>query len=313
MTPRTEVTWRTEPAASSPAVPYSTTLLDLVKEYWELANRHGADGDWARFGVEMLNLDRAAEALDLVAERVPFPLAGRGLLEIGAGVGAVQLVARRRGICAFGVEPGFLGARASGRLFAEQGAGATSVACAVGELLPFCDETFDVVCSFQVLEHVRDPAAVLAETRRVLKPGGYFVHVFPNFGSLWEGHYGVPWLPHLPKPVARLYLRLLGHDLSMLEELQLLSRQRVAALLSRHQDVKVIDWGTALWEHRVRTLEFSEWAYLGRVKRALRLLHRLRLIGPGIALGRVLRLETPIVLVGTRLGAHRAARPAREP
>lgn len=43
-----------------------------------------------------------------------------------------------------------------------------------GETMPFGDASFDVVFSKQVLEHVHDPRRVLAEVRRVLRPGGRF-------------------------------------------------------------------------------------------------------------------------------------------
>lgn len=41
-----------------------------------------------------------------------------------------------------------------------------------GEELPFDDASFDLVLCTQVLEHVEDPAAVLGEIHRVLRPGG---------------------------------------------------------------------------------------------------------------------------------------------
>lgn len=45
--------------------------------------------------------------------------------------------------------------------------------------LPFEDESFDVVCAMDFLEHVEDPAKVVAEASRVLRPGGiFFFHTF---------------------------------------------------------------------------------------------------------------------------------------
>lgn len=47
--------------------------------------------------------------------------------------------------------------------------------------IPYPDETFDLVYSVNVLEHVRDPESCFREVRRVLKSGGRFMAKTPNF------------------------------------------------------------------------------------------------------------------------------------
>ena len=49
--------------------------------------------------------------------------------------------------------------------------------------LPFAGATVDLVHCEHVLEHLADPAALMAEVSRVLKPGGRFVFVTPNAWS----------------------------------------------------------------------------------------------------------------------------------
>lgn len=46
--------------------------------------------------------------------------------------------------------------------------------------LPFDDGSFDVVLSFQVIEHVVDEAGYLREARRVLRPGGVLILITPD-------------------------------------------------------------------------------------------------------------------------------------
>jgi SAM-dependent methyltransferase len=59
--------------------------------------------------------------------------------------------------------------------------------------MPFADETFDFVCSHQVMEHVDDLQLVVSELARVTRPGGVGVHVFPTVERVREPHLGVPW------------------------------------------------------------------------------------------------------------------------
>ena len=46
--------------------------------------------------------------------------------------------------------------------------------------LPFADESFDYVVSFQVIEHIKRDKEFVREVRRVLKSGGKFIVTTPN-------------------------------------------------------------------------------------------------------------------------------------
>ena len=48
------------------------------------------------------------------------------------------------------------------------------------EPLAFDDDSFDVVVAGELLEHIRSPGELLAEARRVLRPGGTFIGSTPN-------------------------------------------------------------------------------------------------------------------------------------
>lgn len=54
--------------------------------------------------------------------------------------------------------------------------------------LPFADGAFDVVTAFDVLEHDADPQACVAEVRRVLRPGGWFLASVPAYRFMWGDH-----------------------------------------------------------------------------------------------------------------------------
>jgi ubiquinone/menaquinone biosynthesis C-methylase UbiE len=58
--------------------------------------------------------------------------------------------------------------------------------------LPFDDAEFDLIVSDEVLEHVQDYGAAFAELRRVLKPDGLSVHLFPARWVFLEPHAFVP-------------------------------------------------------------------------------------------------------------------------
>ena len=62
----------------------------------------------------------------------------------------------------------------------------TKAVCSVTDMAPVPGGSYDTVLCSEVLEHVADPAAALAEIRRVLKPGGQLVLTVPFLGRLHE-------------------------------------------------------------------------------------------------------------------------------
>lgn len=118
------------------------------------------------------------------------PLApGARVLDVGCGIGETVRIYLERGYDAFGCDLAF-----------DQEGPHTAALRAEGRIrkiedpyrLPFDDATFDFVASDQVLEHVQDYPATLGEIRRVLRPGGTSLHIFPSRYRPIEPHIHVP-------------------------------------------------------------------------------------------------------------------------
>ncbi|MDH4468490.1 MAG: bifunctional 2-polyprenyl-6-hydroxyphenol methylase/3-demethylubiquinol 3-O-methyltransferase UbiG [Bacteriovoracaceae bacterium] len=91
--------------------------------------------------------------------------------------------------------------------------------------LPFEDESFDVVCAMDLLEHVNNPVEVVREASRVLRRGGKFY--FHTFNRNWISFFViiklVEWLvPNTPKNLHVLSLFITPAELKkMLDEANL--------------------------------------------------------------------------------------------
>ena len=127
------------------------------------------------------------------------------VLENGCGVGSYLKRLASQSVLSVGLEVEF-GRAKEALAYCENEA--APVINAVGESLPFPDDTFDLMLSHEVIEHVNDDFQCLSEMARCLKPGGRLVLFCPNrwypfetHGIYWHGEYhfgnkfGVNYLP----------------------------------------------------------------------------------------------------------------------
>ena len=111
---------------------------------------------------------------------------GDHLLDVGSGFGRHVFECARRGARVVALDyaadevadtAATLAAMAeAGEIEADRVAGARR---ADARRLPFADASFDVVITSEVLEHIGDDVAAIAEMVRVLKPGGRFAATVP--------------------------------------------------------------------------------------------------------------------------------------
>lgn len=133
----------------------------------------GAAAGWAD-GPERVLYARLAEVL--ISAGCP-DLAGRTVLDLGAGTGAVSRVAASAGawVIASDLAVGML----------SHGAADRPPAVAADALaLPLADASLDGVLAGFVLNHLPDPAAALAQARRVTRTGGFVVAT--TFAADWD-------------------------------------------------------------------------------------------------------------------------------
>lgn len=98
------------------------------------------------------------------------------ILEVGCGGGLICEEMARRGATMVGVDPS-QPALETAREHAHQSGIADHIIYEQGyaEALPYADGSFQAIVCLDVLEHVRDLRATIAEIARVLAPGGVFV------------------------------------------------------------------------------------------------------------------------------------------
>ena len=166
--------------------------MDEVREYW---NRHIHDLEITQHPVgsrsffddlEQYHFEKLHHLLQLVdfdGHR------GQSVLEVGCGAGVDLARFAKGGAVVTGVDVASSAIELARANFAQQGLGG-ELHVANGERLPFADASFDLVYAHGVVQYTADPRKLVAECRRVLKPGGE---------AIFQVYNRVSWLNALSK------------------------------------------------------------------------------------------------------------------
>lgn len=128
--------------------------------------------------------DGQRRRLDMIVRAAGERIKGN-ILENGCGVGMYVEHLAPFGGKIYGLEFDFERA-------AEAGLNSPNIFNAAGEFIPLPFETFDLILSHEVIEHVQSDHAAIREMIRILKPGGRAVIFCPNRGYPFETH-GIYW------------------------------------------------------------------------------------------------------------------------
>lgn len=128
----------------------------------------------------------SARRLSKIAALLRCEPAAVKLLDVGCSSGAFLATACRLGFQAEGVEP------SAGAAQTARDAG-LKVFTGYLEQAQFPDSSFDAITLIEIVEHLRDAKALLAECARILKPGGIVLVTTPNAHSWTARAMGARW------------------------------------------------------------------------------------------------------------------------
>jgi ubiquinone/menaquinone biosynthesis C-methylase UbiE len=115
---------------------------------------------------------------------------GSRLLEIGCGAGNLLLQATVAGSYPVALDLSmqaltFVRSRLKEAQFTLTAPSGFACTQAIGESLPFREDSFDCVLLSEVIEHLEAPQISIREAMRVLCPGGRLLITTPNYRSFW--------------------------------------------------------------------------------------------------------------------------------
>lgn len=249
---------------------YSRSLIERISQYYQ----HYYVDELCLTGVP----ERIEARLCLDYERANVAqllkslsgLAPEEVLDVGCGTGGTAvLISESFGVPVYGVDT-YAPAVDIARLRVLEHPSATcNFTTGSADHLPFESNKFELVTSYQVLEHVSDPEAVLKEIYRVMRPSAVAHITAPSYSSIFEPHYKINWLPFSGPRRARAWLRAIGRPTDFVKHINFITFRRlmraaaeagfqVEHLTSENTKVRVrqkLESGSLRWLTRIQLLE----------------------------------------------------------
>lgn len=183
---------------------------------------------------------------------------GGKLLDLGCGRGEFLRAFEECGFEGFGVD------REVTTLYSFEHP--VRVADLESDVLPFDDESIDVLFNKSVFEHVVGITPLLRECQRVLRPGGIMISLVPDFVAQWS-HFYDDWTHVRPFTLTGFRECLLSHDYEVIE----VKRFRQLPLLWKRPYLRPLADAAELLPRKLKRYKWvrfsKEWMLLAAAKK----------------------------------------------
>jgi len=221
----------------------SVLFFKVYEEYKNLWGNEDEKYLWEQVNIWIDDDNNLDGVISFLESR--FDLRGKRILDFGCGWGTDLIFCLKKGYDAFGIDISWEKAkfhtlrvqrRNYPKFWIER------FILSQGENLPFKSESFDLVYSNQVIEHVKDLERCISEIFRVLKKDGILYIRAPDYkSSFFEPHYRVLWFPFLNKRTAKIYIRLLNKPSAGLEFINFIGTKKLIKIMKKVGFSKIED------------------------------------------------------------------------
>ncbi|MDX4063328.1 class I SAM-dependent methyltransferase [Aliarcobacter skirrowii] len=180
------------------------------------------------------------------------------ILDMACGVGTFMFHGLRKGYDIYGIEPeewklSYIDMKIDEMNYPKEWK--NRFIQGFGENLPFEDEYFDFIVTYQTLEHVQNVEKCLDEMIRVLKHDGKIKIQCPDYNSFYEPHYQLPFLPKMNRKLASVYLKILKKPTIGLDSLNWTTNESIIKILKKYKNLEIISLSKIYKNRKINNLK----------------------------------------------------------